>query len=209
MKLKGLFSFLVAAISGIIVLLGYFLPSIAPLSSLSSMFLAWASILGGIALLVGVSNLFSVHLDKIRKKPTGSGNSMALLMFFLLTLLVGVFRSDNFLQDVLLNNIMVPIETSLAALLAITLVYASIRLLSQRTDLRTILFLVVTLVVLLGSAPWPMIGNLPIVSDLVRPFVAQVLAAGGARGMLIGIALGTLMTGLRVIFGADRPYGGK
>jgi len=26
---------------------------------------------------------------------------------------------------------------------------------------------------------------------------------------LIGIALGTLLTGLRVLFGADRPYGGN
>jgi hypothetical protein len=26
---------------------------------------------------------------------------------------------------------------------------------------------------------------------------------------LIGIALGTLLTGLRVLFGVDRPYGGN
>jgi hypothetical protein len=26
---------------------------------------------------------------------------------------------------------------------------------------------------------------------------------------LIGIALGTLLTGLRVLFGVDRPYGGS
>jgi hypothetical protein len=55
----------------------------------------------------------------------------------------------------------------------------------------------------------PFIGDVPIMSDLVRPFVAQVLAAGGARGILIGVALGTLTIGLRILFGADRPYGGK
>jgi len=32
---------------------------------------------------------------------------------------------------------------------------------------------------------------------------------GGARGILIGVALGSLLTGLRVLFGFDRPYGGK
>ena len=36
-----------------------------------------------------------------------------------------------------------------------------------------------------------------------------MLSRGGARGLLIGIALGTLLTGLRVLFGVDRPYGGQ
>jgi hypothetical protein len=37
----------------------------------------------------------------------------------------------------------------------------------------------------------------------------NMFSGGGARGLLIGIALGTLLTGLRVLFGADRPYGGN
>jgi hypothetical protein len=37
----------------------------------------------------------------------------------------------------------------------------------------------------------------------------NVFSTGGARGLLIGIALGVLLTGLRVIFGVDRPYGGQ
>jgi hypothetical protein len=32
---------------------------------------------------------------------------------------------------------------------------------------------------------------------------------GGARGILIGVSLGILTTGLRVLFGTDRPYGGN
>ena len=39
--------------------------------------------------------------------------------------------------------------------------------------------------------------------------VAGMFSRGGARGLLIGIALGTLLTGLRVLFGVDRPYGGN
>jgi hypothetical protein len=30
----------------------------------------------------------------------------------------------------------------------------------------------------------------------------------GARGILLGVALGTVATGLRILIGADRPYGG-
>jgi hypothetical protein len=50
---------------------------------------------------------------------------------------------------------------------------------------------------------------MPLFGTLLRPWVTEVLALGGARGILIGVTLGTLTTGLRVIFGADRPYGGK
>jgi hypothetical protein len=50
---------------------------------------------------------------------------------------------------------------------------------------------------------------MPVFGTLVHPWITQVIALGGARGILIGVALGTLTTGLRVLFGADRPYGGN
>jgi hypothetical protein len=71
-----------------------------------------------------------------------------------------------------------------------------------------VVFLGTALLILLGTAPLPF-GEMPFLSDTIRPFIAQVLAAAGARGMLIGIALATLTTGLRILFGVDRPYGGK
>jgi len=30
----------------------------------------------------------------------------------------------------------------------------------------------------------------------------------GIRGILMGVALGSIATGLRILMGADRPYGG-
>jgi hypothetical protein len=52
------------------------------------------------------------------------------------------------------------------------------------------------------------VGDIPILYD-IRMFISQRLASAGARGILIGVALGTLTTGLRILFGSDRPYGGK
>jgi prolyl-tRNA editing enzyme YbaK/EbsC (Cys-tRNA(Pro) deacylase) len=63
--------------------------------------------------------------------------------------------------------------------------------------------------ILFATAPLPFIGTIPVLSDTVRLFFAQVLAAAGARGILLGVALGTLTTGIRILFGADRPYGGN
>jgi hypothetical protein len=62
--------------------------------------------------------------------------------------------------------------------------------------------------ILIASATLPF-GEVGPLNDFLRPWLQHVLALGGARGLLIGIGLGTLTTGLRVLVGADRPYGTK
>jgi hypothetical protein len=196
----------VVAISvGIIVLLGYFVPAINPFRFI---LLQWAVILAGIAVFVGIGNLFSVHLQKIRERRPGSVNSVILLVFMFITMLFSLIPAMESLQKMMLNGIMIPAEISLMAVLAVTLLYASVRLLRVRANWASILFLATTLIILLGLGPLPYIGQLLGISDVVRPLVSNVLATGGARGILIGVALGTLTTGLRILFGVDRPYGG-
>ena len=93
-------------------------------------------------------------------------------------------------------------------LLTVTLLYAIIRLLRRRADTMSIIFVITAGLIFLGSATLPF-GDVPIIGTLVRPWISQIWALGGARGILIGVALGTLTTGLRVLFGVDRPYGGN
>lgn len=201
----------VIAISvGIIVLLGYFIDFPA-VSGFRFILLQWAVILAGVAVLIGIWNLFSVHLQKIHERRPGSFNSFVLLFFLLLTATFSIAPALQPLQSVMLNGIMVPAEISLMGVLSVTLIYASLRLLRVRgrQTVTSILFLTTALFILLGTGPLPFVGQAPIISDLVRPFISNILATGGARGILIGVALGTLTTGLRILFGVDRPYGGK
>jgi hypothetical protein len=150
----------------------------------------------------------AVHTNKVRSKEKGGIYSLILIFSLLTTLILGLWlRPDHALMALIFNAIQVPVETSLMAMLVVTLTYASIRLLRRRNNVISVIFLVTALLILLGTAPVPFIGYVPILSDMIRPFVAQVLAVAGARGILIGVALGSLTTGLRVLFGADRPYG--
>jgi hypothetical protein len=87
----------------------------------------------------------------------------------------------------------------------VTLIYASIRLLGRRMDVMSIVFLVVAVLFLIAVMPTPA-GQIP-GGELLTNFIGM-FSQGGARGLLLGIALGALLTGLRVIFGVDRPYGG-
>ena len=207
MKLMGLFSAVIAIATGLIVLVGYFV-EIPILVNLRITILNWVIILAAVALFVGLFNLLAVHTDKVRNKDKGGIYSVILIFSLLTTLILGLWlRPDHALMALIFKAIQLPVETSLMAMLAVTLTYASIRLLRRRNNLISVIFLVTALLILLGTAPLPFVGNVPILGDLIRPFITQVLATAGARGILIGVALGSLTTGLRVLFGADRPYG--
>ena len=198
-----------AIASGLIVLLGYFIP-VNGLLELRLVLLKWAAVLAATATLVGVVSLLGVHLQKMR---TGLKNSLysillifSLVITFLIVLLGTYTPLTADLSSLILEGIIVPVEATLMALLAVTLIYASVRLLRRRTDVMSFLFLAAALVVLLVSAP--PVSGLPIAVD-IKWFFNEFFTVAGARGILIGVALGALTTGLRVLFGIDRPYGGK
>lgn len=209
LKFKGLFSTSIAIGIGFMILLGSLLP-VPQLASIRIVLLQWAVILAAVALLVGVVNLLRVHSGRVSGRKKGTVYSALLIIFMLITLVLGLALGPEDPTVLLLfNAIQVPVEASLTAILAVTLLYASVRLLRWRRDLIGAIFIVTAVLIFLGTAPLPFMGAIPVLSDLVRPFIAQVFAAGGARGILIGVALGTLTTGLRILFGADRPYGSK
>jgi len=195
----------IAILTGLLVLLGYFVPLFA---GVQSTLLNYAIILAGMAALVGVGNLILVHANKIVKREKGMVYSALLLVTLFATFIFGIFlRPDNVNMRSLVMSVIVPVETTLMALLSVTLLYASIRLLRRRTDLMSVVFLLTAVFTLAASAILPFLGDSPLTGVIL--LVQHVLPLGGARGILIGVALGTLTTGLRVLFGADRPYGGK
>jgi cytochrome bd-type quinol oxidase subunit 2 len=199
----------IAIVSGLAVLGGYFLQGFFPvLAEVQTLLLNWAIILAGAAALVGIANLLTVHTDKIRRREAGSIYSALLIVFLLVTFFLGlILRPEHSIMRVVMNGIIIPVEAMLMGLLTISLLYAAIRLLRRRADMMSIIFLIVAALIMLGSATLPFV-NIPILGTMSR-WMTQVLALGGARGILIGVALGTLTTGLRVLFGADRPYGGN
>jgi hypothetical protein len=195
-----------AVVTGLIVLVGYFVPALAPIQSI---LLNWAIILAGAATLVGVLNLILVHGNKIAQKEKGRIYSAILLVCLFATFVFGLVLGPNHPgMRLLVNSIIVPVEATLMALLAVTLLYASIRLLRRRTNVMSIVFLGTALLMLAASATLPF-GEIGVLNNFLHPWFQHVLAMGGARGILIGVALGTLTTGLRVLLGTERPYGDK
>ena len=218
MKIKGVLSTVIAISVGLLVLAGYLFGrradgSLSLLGEIQMFLLYLAIILAGFAVLVGVGNLLLVHMNKIRHMQKGAAYSFILIIALMTTLVLGLLapfqpEAASAFSDIF-NVVQLPVEASLMALLAITLTYASIHLLRRNLNLFSVIFLITAVLVLLGTAPWPFMGDVPFLSNVVRPFIAQIPATAGARGILLGVALGTLTTGLRILFGADRPYGRK
>jgi hypothetical protein len=205
-KLKFPISTAVAIAVGLIVLLGYFLSNNI-LVSLRVAFLEWAVIITAFALMVGVVNLAYVHWRKTKTAQTNSVYSFVLLISLVLTIVVvGWFGPSHEFSQWIFNYIQVPVETSLMALLAVVLAYVSARLLRRRLNSVSIIFVVTVLLVLIAATPIMGI-DLPGLSEF-RDWVVQVPAVAGTRGILMGVALGIIATGLRILMGSDRPYRG-
>jgi hypothetical protein len=203
---------------GLVVLIGYFIPagsSVPMLRELRIMIIDWAAILTAFVTLVAVFGLVSTHWKKLRAKRNPDRYSFFMLAGFVITLVWGVSayvvnkNVAGFQQAV--TVVQVPVETSLMALLAVTLTMAGLRLFQRRRSmLATVFVFSVLIFLLLNSGILTSRANIPIIGPIVQTLLPAIrfLPVAGGQGILLGIALGSLMAGLRILFGADRPYSG-
>ncbi len=209
-KIKSPISTAIAIGVGIVVLAGYFIPS---MNDIRFILLRTGLVLSAVALLVGIINLLTVHIKKLGAENANSGYSLILVIALLVTLVVGIIDmvqtylvgQPNFqMTNWVFTYIQMPIETSLLAVTTVSLIYAAASILRKRMDVFSITFFFVILLVLLGSFSIPP-ATLPFL-HVIRDWILRVPALGGARGLLLGIALGTITTGIRILLGTDRPY---
>ncbi len=171
-------------------------------------FLQLVSITVAVTVIIGIYNLLAVHGGRVRRRGPGWGYSLVLvistLLIILLTVLerAGVLTGDPAVTTILLEQVQVAIESSLAGLLLFALVYGAYRTLRKRVSGWGLLFVLALLVVLAGALP---LANLAPIAYF-RDWLMSVPVSAGARGILLGIALATVVTGIRVLIGQDRSY---
>jgi hypothetical protein len=205
LNIKAPLSTIIAIAVGVIVLAAYL--RLLPVW-ISEMLLSAAVLLAGVAFLLGVVNLFSVHLSKITSGSSTALYSTVLLISMVITLLVTLVMGPSApLPMWLFTYVQIPVETSIMAVLTFSLTFAALRLVIRRPGAYSLVFIAVFLITLIGSGP--LFGlSLPFISDGLSPFISNVFVLAGARGILLGVGLGTVSTGLRILIGADRPFGG-
>ena len=175
------------------------------ISGLSGLFVSWLAIVIAFTLFLGFINVMSVHLNRIRTQKPGTIYSVVLLFFLILTLVVGFASGgpNSTGSLAIFEFILQPLEATIFALLALFIATAAFRAFRIR-NLETFFFVLFGVMVLLGQIPlsiylWP---EFPVIKD----WILNVPTLAGVRGILLGVALGTIATGLRILMGADRPY---
>lgn len=183
-------------------------------AALSQILITVVSITAAFAVLLGVVNLLRVHLQNIRHRKRMLYSLLTVVVFLLVIILRIVERLNQqagwftigdtrtpIITLTLLDALQVAVESALAGMLFFFLVFAAYRMMRRGVTIWNALF-VVTLLIVLAAYALPGVGLL----SAIRDWLLAVPVTAGTRGLLIGIALGTLFVGVRVLIGQERTF---
>jgi len=195
----------IAIAVGLFVLVAVFtsIPLLDNLDAIGIYFIDTAIVIAAFALFLGLVNLLRVHFRHIRSRRAGWPYSIVLIISVFVVLAVGLPTAGPAEPVVnwIFRYIQAPIQAAFSALLVFFLITASYRMLRIRS-VESAVMLVVVLLVLTGQVT---IGLLPVLPE-VKDWIVSVPAMAGVRGILLGVALGAILTGIRLLLGVERPY---
>ncbi|MEM7028375.1 MAG: hypothetical protein AAF629_02195 [Chloroflexota bacterium] len=198
LKISRLLATLVAMGIALLTLLDLLLAT-----QMSYVLLQWASIVVTVALVFGVVNLLYRHAKRVQKLQSGWSYSAVLVISFMVTLFVGRLGPNDIGLQQVFSYVLYPLESTFFALIALFIASAAFRAFRVK-DFETFLLVAFAIIVLLGQVPigYQLWSDFP----LVKEWVLRVPTLAGIRGIMLGVALGTIATGLRILLGADQPY---
>lgn len=213
---KRLLATLIAGVSGLLVLLDF--ANASPLVALlARTVLDWAALLTALALVVGLLNVTGNHIERVARRREDWGYSLVLIAAMLVVIVAGTLyplqRADGSLTipsslieapiRLVFSAVYTPLASSFLALLAFFSLSAALRAVRRKTADALVIVIVASLTLLITALP-PMEAA-PMIGDSLR-WVSDYVALAGARGLLIGAAIGALVAGVRVLLGFDQPY---
>ena len=195
----------IAMAVGVIVLADVFIDNFY-LNALGQTFVSWAVILAAFALILGIINLMAAHYRRVRTRANGWPYSFVLILAMWIVIVLGVLEPagpSSAWVAWIFDNVQYPLQASIFALLAFFILTAAYRAFRVRR-LESLFFVVAGVLVLLGATPlgdfrWSGFAE-------ARGWILSVPATAGARGIILGVALATVITGVRLLLGVDRPY---
>ena len=199
MSLKRSAATAIAISVGLFVLLDFFVQN-ALIGTLKFVFVRWAIIVAAFAMVLGFFNVLTVHLNKILRFKEGWFYSIFLVLTMMAVLILGLIEGpQGSLTSRIFQYVLFPLQATIFSLLAFFVASAAYRAFRVR-NWESALLVIFGAIVLLGQVPlWGALTS-------SKEWILGVLSMAGTRGILLGAALGTVATGLRVLLGIDRPY---
>ena len=198
---------LIAFICGITVVIAYFF-QIPFIQARAQDILKWQSVIAVFALGLGAVNILRIHINSVSKAQGKNIYSLALLLTFIITILVGVFLGQtSSAYEFIFDYINVPTGSAIFSLLAFYIGTAAYRAFRAKNAEAAILLLT-GCIVMLGRVPLG--AQILPVSVPWTDWIMSVLNVGGQRGVMIAGAIGFVAVSLRIIIGLERrSYGGE
>jgi hypothetical protein len=201
----------IAIVVVIVVLVGYLFPSNL-LSGARDTLVNWAVIVASfVFVFLGLFNIVGVHLKKTRRLQKGGVYSLVFLVTVSFSLVLSLIPigpiTPEETRQWIFDYVISPVGAALAALIVFTLTLAAFRLLRERQGekIRSIVFILVVVVALLSSTPLTVMGGDSDTFADIRHWIVNVFGMAGMRGLLLGVALGTIITALRVLWPQLKP----
>ena len=197
--MKDRVGIIIAVVSGLLFLAALFFQPVT--AAWLNLILNWVIVVTAVALMVSVARLIATHLRHIAVGRRGFLFSMIFIIAFSATLIAGIFMGEENPEYLLwIRAIQVPLETALLGLVALVMMSVAIKVFRERGwSFLTLSFGFSALVFLFLNLGFLRLNQDPSLGKVVA--VVQGLPMAGARGLLIGIALGALIMGLRMLFG--------
>jgi len=200
---------IITIVAGTFMVLKFFL-ELSWIKAIADELEQWCLIVIAMAIILGVANILRVNMRVVLKRGRDWQYKLVVVISMLVMALVGIidliFRGNVAAGggfQYLFDYVLTPLSATMFALLAFYIASAAFRAFRARNT---------GAVLLLFSGALVMIGRVPLSAALSSYFpkladwIMAVPNAAGQRGLIIGAAMGAIATGLRVIFGIERPY---
>jgi len=192
----------VAGAIGVLVIVEYFF-NVPTLRSWSTEIQNWAVIISAFALGLGAFGLARNHTARVVQKKPDSFNSVLLLATLAVTTVSGVISRTDKTFLFIFENAITPLGSAFYAMVAFFVASSAYRAFRARS-VEAVMFLLAGTIVMLGRAP---IGEMiwkqfPVITEWIMKYPNLA----GMRGFQIGVAVGVIGVGLRVLLGIDRSY---
>jgi hypothetical protein len=194
---------ILTAVIGLLMIIEFFFPMPASVTSLNVTLRSFVTIISAAALILGTIVLTIFHGKKIGTKGSEWYYSIVYVLAFVVTAGLGVLdvRDTTFLW--IYNNMTSPIGAALYSLTAFYITSAAYRVLRAR-NLNSAVLLVCALVILLMLIPIGAILFPPVLP--LGTWIRDFPSGAGFRGMIIGTSLGIMGLGVRVFMGRQKEH---
>ena len=170
--------------------------------------LEWATVVYAFALILGSISLWNTHAKKIGQRASGWPYSLVTLVTLAAVTVLGVWKGvgEGTPVGAIYNTVNAPLASTMFALLAFFIASAAFRAFRAR-NVEATLLLATALVMMVGRVTigeflWPGFPGL-------TEWLLDVPNLAAKRAVAIGVGLGAISTGLKIILGIERGYLGR